>query len=178
MQPAPFFCCEVDPLEESDERDVETEALVRSVRTSFEKYVKLNTQDPARAAQLAGADPERPSRLADTVAAHLSLKLEDRQRVLEIESPPSASKRLYGLLQGEIEVLEVEGKIRTRVKKQMERSQKEYYLNEQMQAIQKELRRARRVQERDPGARGRAREEEAPEGGAWRAPRRRSGSSR
>ena len=79
------------------------------------------------------------SRLADTIAAHLNLKLEDRQRLLEVENPGKRLEEVFSLMQAEIEVLEVERKIRSRVKKQMERSQKEYYLNEQMRAIQKEL---------------------------------------
>jgi ATP-dependent Lon protease len=138
VQPAPFFCCDVEPLEDGDLRGVETEALMRSIRSSFEKYVKLNRKIPPELLNSL-AQIQSASRLADTVAAHLSLKLEDRQRVLEIEASAERLEEVYGLLQGEIEVLEVEGKIRTRVKKQMERSQKEYYLNEQMRAIQKEL---------------------------------------
>jgi ATP-dependent Lon protease len=138
VQPAPFFCCEIDPIDEADPKGIETEALARSIRSSFEKYVKLNRKVPPELLNSL-AQIQSASRLADTVAAHLSLKLEERQRVLEIESPPERLEEVYGLLQGEIEVLEVEGKIRSRVKKQMERSQKEYYLNEQMRAIQKEL---------------------------------------
>jgi ATP-dependent Lon protease len=138
VQPAPFFCCEVEPLEADEGIGVESEALARSIRSSFEKYVKLNRKIPPELLNSL-AQIQSASRLADTVAAHLSLKLEDRQRVLEIESASERLEEVYGLLQGEIEVLEVEGKIRTRVKKQMERSQKEYYLNEQMRAIQKEL---------------------------------------
>ena len=138
VQPAPFFCCDVEPIEDGDVRGVETEALMRSIRSSFEKYVKLNRKIPPELLNSL-AQIQSASRLADTVAAHLSLKLEDRQRVLEIEAAAERLEEVYGLLQGEIEVLEVEGKIRTRVKKQMERSQKEYYLNEQMRAIQKEL---------------------------------------
>jgi ATP-dependent Lon protease len=138
VQPAPFFCCEVEPIEEVDARGVEIEAIVRSIRSSFEKYVKLNRKIPPELLNSL-AQIQSGSRLADTVAAHLSLKLEARQRVLEIESAAERLEEVYGLLQGEIEVLEVEGKIRSRVKKQMERSQKEYYLNEQMRAIQKEL---------------------------------------
>jgi ATP-dependent Lon protease len=138
VQPAPFFCCDVEPIEEAEARGVETEAIVRSIRSSFEKYVKLNRKIPAELLNSL-AQIQSGSRLADTVAAHLSLKLEARQRVLEIESAAERLEEVYSLLQGEIEVLEVEGKIRSRVKKQMERSQKEYYLNEQMRAIQKEL---------------------------------------
>jgi ATP-dependent Lon protease len=80
-----------------------------------------------------------PARLADTIVAHVQLKLKDKQELLETPSPTKRLERLYELMQGEIEILQVEKKIRTRVKKQMEKSQKEYYLNEQMQAIQKEL---------------------------------------
>jgi ATP-dependent Lon protease len=138
VQPAPFFCCEVEPIEEADARGVEVEAIVRSIRSSFEKYVKLNRKIPPELLNSL-AQIQSGSRLADTVAAHLSLKLEARQRVLEIENATERLEEVYSLLQGEIEVLEVEGKIRSRVKKQMERSQKEYYLNEQMRAIQKEL---------------------------------------
>ena len=80
-----------------------------------------------------------PARLADTVVAHLNLKLPDKQKILEVESPKERLDKLYELMQAEIEILQVEKRIRTRVKKQMEKTQKEYYLNEQMQAIQKEL---------------------------------------
>src|SRR3990172_7431252 len=82
---------------------------------------------------------EDPARLADTVAAHLQLKLEDKQSVLEIDDPGERLERIFALMQSEIEVLQVEQKIRGRVKKQMEKNQKDYYLNEQMKAIQKEL---------------------------------------
>src|SRR5437588_5716116 len=80
-----------------------------------------------------------PARLADTIVAHLSLKLNDKQAILEEQAAAKRLEKLYELMQGEIEILQVEKKIRTRVKKQMEKTQKEYYLNEQMQAIQKEL---------------------------------------
>ncbi len=82
---------------------------------------------------------EDPGELADIIVAQLNLKLEDKQKILELSNPAERLEKLLGLMTGEIEILEVEKKIRTRVKKQMERSQKEYYLNEQMQAIQKEL---------------------------------------
>src|SRR5690242_9917274 len=85
------------------------------------------------------ASIDDPARLADTIAVQRSLKLNDRQAILETESPAKRLEKLYELMQGEIEILQVEKKIRTRVKKQMEKTQKEYYLNEQMQAIQKEL---------------------------------------
>ena len=137
-QTQPHFACDVETLEEPDARSPQIEALMRTVRAGFEKYVKLNRKVPPEILT-ATAQIQAPGRLADTVAAHLNLKIEERQRLLEIEEPGERLEEVLGLMQAEIEVLEVEGKIRSRVKKQMERSQKEYYLNEQMRAIQKEL---------------------------------------
>ncbi|MBI3534897.1 MAG: endopeptidase La [Deltaproteobacteria bacterium] len=117
---------------------VEMEALLRSVKGTFENYVKLNRRIPPEMI-LSVNNIEDPSRLADLIVAHLNLKLEDKQEILELIDAPKRLEKLLQLLQGEIEILQVERRIRTRVKKQMERSQKEYYLNEQMQAIQKEL---------------------------------------
>ncbi len=134
----PFFLTETELVEEPWDRTVELEALIRSVHATFETYVKLNKRIPPEML-MSVSTIEDPARLADTIAAHLSLKLTDKQEILEIESPPRRLERLYELMQGEIEILQVEKKIRTRVKKQMEKTQKEYYLNEQMQAIQKEL---------------------------------------
>ncbi len=134
----PFFSCEIDVLGERDGASVETEALVRTVHSTFEAYIKLNKKVPPETLNTVTAINDA-GRLSDTIVAHLNLKLEERQELLE---NTSASKRLedvYARMQAEIEVLEVERKIRGRVKKQMERSQKEYYLNEQMRAIQKEL---------------------------------------
>lgn len=129
---------EVEELNEDKNMDVEIEALMRSVKATFETYVKLNKRiPPEMLASVAIIDD--PARLADTVVAHLHLKLPDKQKVLEIETARDRLEKLYGLMQAEIEILQVERKIRTRVKKQMEKTQKEYYLNEQMQAIQKEL---------------------------------------
>jgi len=134
----PFFMVEVEEVEEASEKSVELEALVRSVHSVFEAFVKLNKRiPPEMLMQVASIDD--PARLADTIVAHLSLKLNDKQQLLETESPAKRLEKLYELMQGEIEILQVEKKIRTRVKKQMEKTQKEYYLNEQMQAIQKEL---------------------------------------
>src|SRR5512140_2513991 len=133
-----FFMVEVDEVEEEGEKSVELEALVRSVHSVFEAFVKLNKRiPPEMLMQVASIDDA--ARLADTIVAHLSLKLNDKQQLLETESPAKRLEKLYELMQGEIEILQVEKKIRTRVKKQMEKTQKEYYLNEQMQAIQKEL---------------------------------------
>ena len=122
----------------SNERNVELEALVRSVHATFESYVKLNKRIPPEML-MSVATIDDPARLADTIVAHLSLKLNDKQAILEEQSAAKRLEKLYELMQGEIEILQVEKKIRTRVKKQMEKTQKEYYLNEQMQAIQKEL---------------------------------------
>jgi ATP-dependent Lon protease len=134
----PHFSVEIELLPEREERTAEAQALVRSVHAAFENYVKLNKKVPpeilSTVAQITAA-----SRLADTVAGHLNLKLEDRQRLLESAEPMKRLEEVFALIQAEIEVLEVEKRIRGRVKKQMERSQKEYYLNEQMRAIQKEL---------------------------------------
>jgi ATP-dependent Lon protease len=133
-----FYEVRVEELDEGTERDVELEALIRQVQTTFEAYVKLNKRIPPE--MLASVSTiDDPGRLADTIVAHLSLKLQDKQSILETASPRARLEKLFELMQGEIEILQVERKIRTRVKKQMEKSQKEYYLNEQMQAIQKEL---------------------------------------
>ncbi|NUN14231.1 MAG: endopeptidase La [Myxococcales bacterium] len=132
------FVCEVEDVVEPAETNVEIEALMRSVQTTFESYVKLNKRIPPEIL-VSIASIDDPSRLADTIVAHLNLKLPDRQSLLELQDPAVRLEKLYELMQSEIEILLVEKKIRTRVKKQMEKTQKEYYLNEQMQAIQKEL---------------------------------------
>jgi ATP-dependent Lon protease len=137
-QTTPFFLTEVEEIDEPDEKSVELQALMRSIQGVFKNYVKLNKRIPPE--MLVSVQTiDEPGRLADTIAAHLSLKLNDKQIILETESPQKRLERLFELMQSEIEILQVEQKIRTRVKKQMEKSQKEYYLNEQMQAIQKEL---------------------------------------
>ena len=137
-QTTPFFLAEIEEIEEEQGSTVEVQALMRSVQTVFENYVKLNKRIPPE--MLVSVQTiDEPGRLADTIVAHLSLKLADKQMILETESPSERLEKLYQLMQSEIEILQVEKKIRTRVKKQMEKSQKEYYLNEQMQAIQKEL---------------------------------------
>ncbi|MBW2713941.1 MAG: endopeptidase La, partial [Deltaproteobacteria bacterium] len=137
-QSEPYFSCDVEVLAEEDAPGTQTDALVQSVHNVFEDYVKMNKKvAPEMANSVASID--EPSRLADTVIAHLSLDLEEKQRLLELISPAARLEEVHRLMQSEMEVLEVERKIRGRVKKQMERSQKEYYLNEQMRAIQKEL---------------------------------------
>jgi ATP-dependent Lon protease len=127
---------EIDSGEEPDERELDVTA--RSLVSLFEQYVKLNRKVPPELlATLSGIDD--PSRLADTVAAHLAIKLEDKQAILEIDGVADRLEAMMGLLEGEIDVLQIEKRIRGRVKNQMEKSQREYYLNEQMKAIQKEL---------------------------------------
>ncbi|MDD5279388.1 MAG: endopeptidase La [Acidithiobacillus sp.] len=118
--------------------DRELEALMRSVSAQFESYVKLNKKIPPEIlSTLASMDD--PARLADTVAAHLSLKLEEKQDILEKADTRVRLEHLLGMMESEIDLLQVEKRIRGRVKRQMEKSQREYYLNEQMKAIQKEL---------------------------------------
>ncbi|MGQ3890244.1 endopeptidase La [Legionella sp. CNM-1927-20] len=116
----------------------EIEIIMRSLMSQFEQYIKLNKKIPP---EVLGslASIEEPGRLADNIAAHLSLKVEDKQEVLEIQDVGSRLERLMAALEGEIDLLHVEKRVRGRVKRQMEKSQREYYLNEQMKAIQKEL---------------------------------------
>ena len=133
-----FFVVACEAIEEDVDNAVEASALIRSIKSTFETYVKLNKRIPPEILMRVSTI-ENPGELADIIVAQLNLKLEDKQKVLEIFDPTSRLEHLLNLMTGEIEILEVEKKIRTRVKKQMERSQKEYYLNEQMQAIQKEL---------------------------------------
>lgn len=133
-----FFEAEVSDLQEVVDNQVETKAMLRSIKTTFESYVKLNKRIPPEILMRVSTI-DSAGELADIIVAQLNLKLEDKQRILEIADPGKRLEELLNLMTGEIEILEVEKKIRSRVKKQMERSQKEYYLNEQMQAIQKEL---------------------------------------
>src|SRR6188768_3900517 len=133
-----FFMVEIEELPDVQERSVELDALVREVHATFETYVKLNKRI-APEILISVQTIEDPGQLADTMVGQLQLKLGDKQSVLEMDSPSKRLARLYELIKAEIEILQVERKIRTRVKKQMEKTQKEYYLNEQMQAIQKEL---------------------------------------
>ncbi len=132
------FTCQVTPIEPDAVQGSETEALRRAIVAQFEQYVKLNKKIPPEIlTSLAGIDDA--GRLADTIAAHLPLKLEQKQDILEITDLSSRVEHVLALLDAEIDLLQVEKRIRGRVKKQMEKSQREYYLNEQMKAIQKEL---------------------------------------
>jgi len=133
-----YFNAEVEPLVTGEIDERETEVLMRSVLAQFDQYVKLNKKIPPEIlTSMAGID--EPGRLADTIAAHMSLKIDEKQTVLEIEDIRERFEKLMGIMEGEIDLLEVEKRIRGRVKRQMEKSQREYYLNEQMKAIQKEL---------------------------------------
>ncbi|MDY0067074.1 MAG: endopeptidase La [Steroidobacteraceae bacterium] len=134
-----YFSAEVSAykdIEQYDEREMDV--LARSVTSQFEQYVKLNRKVPPEVlTALAGI--EQPGRLADNVAAHMSLKLDAKQKVLEIQDVRKRLEHILALIEGEMDVLQIEKRIRGRVKQQMEKSQREYYLNEQMKAIQKEL---------------------------------------
>ena len=133
-----FFSAQVELIEAEDLEEKETEVLMRSVLAQFDQYVKLNKKIPPEIlTSLAGID--EPGRLADTIAAHMSLKIDEKQTVLEIEDIRERFEKLLTIMESEIDLLEVEKRIRGRVKRQMEKSQREYYLNEQMKAIQKEL---------------------------------------
>jgi len=132
------FDAEVQIVPAEDGTDSESEAMRRVLIAQFDQYVKLNKKIPPEIlTSLAGIDDA--GRLADTIAAHLPLKLEQKQEVLEIFGVRKRLEHLLGLLEGEIDILQVEKRIRGRVRRQMEKSQREYYLNEQVKAIQKEL---------------------------------------
>ncbi|MEG3766141.1 endopeptidase La [Alteromonas sp. 14N.309.X.WAT.G.H12] len=138
QQSEPFFTAEVSTVKDESVAENEQEVLIRSAVSQFEGYVKLNKKIPPEVlTSLNGIDDA--ARLADTMAAHMPLKLAEKQKVLEMKGINDRLEYLMALMEGEIDLLQVEKKIRTRVKKQMEKSQREYYLNEQMKAIQKEL---------------------------------------
>ncbi|MEW8624514.1 MAG: endopeptidase La [Candidatus Thiodiazotropha sp.] len=134
-----FFTARLETLTDSiDLAGRETEVLMRSATNLFDQYVKLNKKVPPEVlTSLSSIDD--PSRLADTIAAHMSLKLEEKQHVLEMPNVRERLEHLMGLMEGENDILQMEKRIRGRVKRQMEKNQREYYLNEQMKAIQKEL---------------------------------------
>jgi ATP-dependent Lon protease len=133
-----FFQATIERVPETVGEAKETEALMRTVKANFESYIKLNKKVPAETlASLAQVDD--PAKLSDMVASHLSVKISDRQELLETLNTVERLERVLSLIEGEIGVLQVERKIRTRVKRQMEKTQREYYLNEQLKAIQKEL---------------------------------------
>jgi len=133
-----FFEAEAEAIEEDPGDSQEMEALSRAVIAQFEQYIKLNKKIPPEVL-VSVNQIEEPAKLADTIASHLALKIADKQDLLETAGVVARLERVYGFMEGEIGVLQVEKRIRNRVKRQMEKTQREYYLNEQMKAIQKEL---------------------------------------
>ncbi len=133
-----FFQAFAEPLDEYVGDQGEAEALGRAVVGQFEQYIKLNKKIPPEV-MVSVSQIEDTAKLADTIASHLALKIPDKQALLELTSLNDRLEKIFGFMEGEIGVLQVEKRIRTRVKKQMEKTQREYYLNEQMKAIQKEL---------------------------------------
>ena len=138
IQTDPFYWVKAERLQMREVRGSEIEALVRAVKEGFNRYARLNKKLSkdlgATVDQVEDAD-----RLADTILSHLTIKLEEKQKLLEAVELDERLERLYAVIQSEVEILEIERKIKNRVKKQMEKSQKDYYLNEQMRAIQKEM---------------------------------------
>ena len=135
---AEFFEANAVEMEEAPTDAAELQAAARTVVSEFENYVKLNKKVPPEVV-VSINKIEEPAKLADTISAHLALKVAEKQQLLELDSVSKRLERILGLMEGEIGVLQVEKKIRNRVKRQMEKTQREYYLNEQMKAIQKEL---------------------------------------
>lgn len=133
-----YFLADLELIQDTNTESRDIEILIRSLKSQFEQYVKLNRKIPTEilASVLAIEDG---SRLADTIAAHLTLKLDEKQKLLEIVDLGKRLEKLVGIMESEIDLLQVEKRIRGRVKRQMEKTQREYYLNEQMKAIQKEL---------------------------------------
>ncbi len=133
-----YYEAEVIPTDDEGGAAHEAEALSRAVIEQFENYIKLNKKIPPEAL---AAIPQitEPGKLADSIASHLAVKITDKQALLELTSVIKRLEKVYALMEGEISVLQVEKKIRSRVKRQMEKTQREYYLNEQMKAIQREL---------------------------------------
>ncbi|MEY8839675.1 LON peptidase substrate-binding domain-containing protein, partial [Cribrihabitans sp. XS_ASV171] len=133
-----FFEAKAEYLQEIPGDVTTTQALQRTVADEFERYAKVRKNIPEEALAAVG-ETQEPAKLADLVAGHLGIEVEQKQDLLETLSVSERLEKVYGLMQGEMSVLQVEKKIKTRVKSQMEKTQREYYLNEQMKAIQKEL---------------------------------------
>jgi len=133
-----FFQAYAEVIPERAGEHKEIEALARTVASQFEQYIKLNKKIPPEVL-VSINQIEEPSKLADSVASHLALKISEKQELLETETVSERLERVYAFMEGEIGVLQVEKRIRSRVKRQMEKTQREYYLNEQLKAIQKEL---------------------------------------
>ena len=133
-----FFQAYAEPIPEKPGDQQEIEALARTAVAQFEQYIKLNKKNPPEVL-VSINQIEDPGKLADTIASHLALKIPEKQELLEIETISERLERVFGYMESEIGVLQVEKRIRSRVKRQMEKTQREYYLNEQLKAIQKEL---------------------------------------
>ncbi len=133
-----YLEAEIAEIKDTTEINDELEALARAVSAQFEQYVKLNKKIPPEVI-VSVNQIEEPYKMADTIASHLALKIDQKQELLEVPSLLERLERIYGFMEGEIGVLQVEKRVRSRVKRQMEKTQREYYLNEQMKAIQKEL---------------------------------------
>ncbi|HBS60187.1 MAG TPA: endopeptidase La, partial [Firmicutes bacterium] len=138
VQDEPHYTVDIQEYKDTEEKDSELEALTRSGISYFEQYVKMSKKIPPETL-VSVVTVDEPGRLSDLIASHLTLKVEDKQRLLDAVDIKERLQRLCEILGHEIEVLELERKINTRVRKQMEKTQKEYYLREQMKAIQKEL---------------------------------------
>ncbi len=135
---SPFFKVKISKVQEADDMTVEVEATVRLLIKQFEKYVKLNKRIPPETL-MSIINIDSPGRLADLIASYLSLKLEEKQSILDAVSVQKRLKLLSEFLDKEIEVMEVEKKLQGRVRRQIEKVQKEYYLKEKLRAIQEEL---------------------------------------
>ena len=133
-----FFEAHAEIIEEIDDNTQEQEALTRAVVTQFEQYIKLNKKIPPEVL-VSVNQIDDASKLADTIASHIAVKIQEKQTLLELTSVAERLEKIFSHMEGEIGVLQVEKRIRNRVKRQMEKTQREYYLNEQMKAIQKEL---------------------------------------
>ncbi len=133
-----YFLADVELVADTNTGSRDIEILIRSLKSQFEQYVKLNRKIPTEIMATV-LSIEDGARLADTIAAHLFLKLDEKQKILEIVDLAKRLEKLVGVMESEIDLLQIEKKIRGRVKRQMEKTQREYYLNEQMKAIQKEL---------------------------------------
>jgi ATP-dependent Lon protease len=138
LQTVDYFEAEATTLPEPEEDETELEALARSAQSEFENYVKLNKKISAEVVNAVGQISNH-SKLADTIASHLVIKIEQKEDLLSTTAVSERLQKVLGLMEGEIGVLQVEKRIRSRVKRQMEKTQREYYLNEQMKAIQREL---------------------------------------
>jgi ATP-dependent Lon protease len=164
-----YFEATATVLPEKDGENIEVEALARSVVAEFENYVKLNKKVSP---EVLGAvnQIDDYSKLADTIASHLAIKIPEKQEILGVVSIAERLERVLGMMESEISVLQVEKRIRSRVKRQMEKTQREYYLNEQMKAIQKELGdRARRRSDEVAELEEKIKEDQADRGGPRKA---------